>query len=242
MSNKVKGPWTRTRFNLYNVPFSSTYTRTLNGTVVTNQTDTAIYSNGDKMTDTVTPGFAQRSASGGIILNPMNKSHTEYSGSDGGWAMKSSNNLDVYNFGGSCVPIRYGFPLSPGSYTQLQNLLTYVQTNALGSVKTSNFMGLVAAAESAKTLRMLANPLGTLASLVRHVSDLRKGGKNLHIDVVNGDLRRINGKLFRVRSSYRGPGKPVQVPKGSIHCPRWGRYLRYCTCSQPWSSSAAYGH
>jgi hypothetical protein len=66
---------------------------------------------------------------------------------------------------------------------------------------------------------MLANPLGTLASLVRHVSDLRKGGKNLHIDVVNGDLRRINGKLFRVRSSYRGPGKPVQVPKGSIIVP-----------------------
>lgn len=215
----TKEAWARHRSNLYNVPYSSTHRHVLNGVAEPDITKTVIYRAGDEMDDIVTPGFAQRSASGGIILNPMSKSHLEFEGSDGGWAMKSSNGSDVYDWSGPRYPVFPGFPKGSTSPIDVKNLTTYAQTKCLGGVKTSNFMGLVAAAEAKKTLRMLANPLGTLKTLVSHVYQLRQAGKNLHIDVVNGELRRINGTLYRVRRSKPKFGQEVRSPRSSIVVP-----------------------
>lgn len=172
------------------------------------------------MTDIVTPRFAQRVANGDIILNPMTMSDIELDASGGSWGMQSSNAQDKYSFTGNYLTAVFGPPQILSCTLPVSQMITYCQTKALASVRPTDFQGLVAAAEFRKTLRMLANPVSSLASLVDYVSRLRKGRKNLHIDVINGELRRINGRTFRVRwSKAPAGGRFNTVPKSSIVVP-----------------------
>lgn len=177
------------------------------------------------MTDYVTPDFAQRRDSGEIVMSPMRRVYTQWTGSDGGFKVRSSNtaNYELWEERSNAGPIYFGPPVAHPGYISLPNLRNYVATKTLAAVKPTNFQGLVALAESKKTLAQLANPLASMVGLLQYVTQLRQAKKNLRIDVVDGYYRRINGRLFRVRwNKWKGPGRIVQPPKSSIIVPVGG--------------------
>jgi hypothetical protein len=174
------------------------------------------------MNDVVTPGFSQRSADGEYILNAMSSGSTLYQEQSSGCAFRFENTGSKIDWteSGSVIATYFGSPTNKPISTNIENLVRLTQTQCLARVRDSDFMGIVSGAEAGKTLRMLKDPLGSLNSLLSFIGQQRAAGRNLKVDWINGELRRVNGRVFRVRfTKYRGPGKVVKPSKKSIVIP-----------------------
>lgn len=186
------------------------------------QTATLEWPNKGYMTDVVTPGFEQIKASGGYVMTAMSSSSTLYQEQSTGCSFRYEDTASVIDWteSSSVIATYFGNPINKPITTNIQNLISLTQTKCLAQVRDSNLMGMVSLAEAGKTVRMLANPLGTLNSLLQHISNERKAGRNLKVDWINGELRRVNGRVFRVRTTkYKGPGRVVTPSKKSLVIP-----------------------
>lgn len=227
MIKKPKAPYQRER----GLPFVARFPRKLYGfrvlngvtTVLADTTSVVLKNFPNLMVDYVTPGFAQRRDSGELVMNPMRSVHTQYTGSDGGFKVRSSStaNFESWEESSNVGPVYFGPPVPHSrSETSLANLRNYVATKTRAAVRPTDFQGLVALAEGRKTIAQLADPLSSLKSLLQYVTQLRQAKKNLAITVVDGSTRLINGRRFRVMfKKHKGPGHIVRPPKSSIVVP-----------------------
>lgn len=192
---------TRERKSVVAIPGSVVQTTTVAGKApyVNYQVDrTKFFPNTEVMSDVVTPGFAVRQANGELVNNPMSKALTTYSPGGSGATFKYVNgSTQIIWVETGCMAYHYhGAPTPQTAPIDTRNLEALAQTAALASVKTSNFMGLVALAEARKTIAMLANPLGSISSLLSWVAQLRAARKNLWITWKGRTHRVINGRRF----------------------------------------------
>lgn len=191
--------------------------------VLQNTARFANYPQKDVMIDIVTPGFAQRSASGDFVYNPMDQLRSTYTGGDSGFkaSITTGSIKETWEEVANVGYFYFGIPSADPNTIDIDNLKTYVSTKTLANIKSSDFMGYVAAAEAQKTLRMLANPLGSVKSLLDWISQLRKARRNLRIDRgLAGGSRRVNGRTFyRIARPTSGPGKEIREPRDSIVIP-----------------------
>nr|UUW21146.1 MAG: hypothetical protein [Sanya solspi-like virus 2] len=228
MSKLRKQPFERTRERSFPISRSRQlvqYTLTKSSGVRTktyDRTTTMSWPNLEFMKDIVTPGFEQLKANGKYVLNAMSSGSTLYQESSSGATLRYEDSASVIDWteSGSCIATYFGAPAQLGFVPNIDNLVRLTQTQCLSNVKTSDMMGFVAIAEARKTLAMLLNPLGSLKSLAKHLYDQHVAKKNLRIDWVNGELRRVNGRVFRVRfTKHRGPGRVVSPAKRSVVVP-----------------------
>lgn len=192
--------------------------------VAWDRSDTYLYRNQNTMTDIVTPGLEKIISRGGVVNSPMSQIRTSYKNevSDLFGVEDGPDWLDYreYFFPGQTLPYHStGWQHLDATFST-ENLINLAATSAYAGMKSSNFQGLVALAESKKTLAFLRDPLREALRLLTWLNQLKKGKINLKIQD-KGNLVSINGKTFRKHQAkyakYRGPGSLVKVPKTSIY-------------------------
>jgi hypothetical protein len=81
-------------------------------------------------------------------------------------------------------------------------------------------MGIVALAESNKTLRMVLAPLQTIGPALAYIRQLRKGNVNVTIARSQGRKLLINGRDFGTpKYWHKGPGRLIKPPTGNFVIP-----------------------
>lgn len=226
---QAKAPYRRVRDSSYTTADSGRrYTWTIVKatsvkTVDWDVNNTYLVRNQNTMTDIVTPDLDRIISRGGIVNSPMSRIRTSYKNEvsdlfgveDGvGWVAYRE-----YSFAGPLLPYHSsGWNHLPSTFST-ENLINLAATSAYAGMKSSNFQGLVAIAESKKTLDFLRDPLKEALRLLTWLNQLKKGKINLMIRD-KGNLVSINGKSFKKHKAryakYRGPGRLVKVPKTSF--------------------------
>lgn len=149
------------------------------------------------MTDVVTPGFAQRVASGAIVNSPMSMVSTLWGPSIPGSMIefdKTNEDLRWGAEGDSCRLLGWPSPASAGLRTT--NLIRLAQTAALAGVKAPDLYTGVALGEGLKTLNLAVSPFRGLARLIansanRYRRDLKLYGNELNsVMKIKGHTRR----------------------------------------------------
>lgn len=178
---------------------------------------TTLVQNTDEMHDTVTPGFEEFRANGGIINTPMRKSSSTYDSSASGFAAKNDSptwpKYETYTL--SLVsPTLWGIPSAPkDSLINIANMRNYASVKALAGMKPSSMQGLVSLVEMRKTFNMLLHPLQSVTTLLGYIVRQRQAGKNLKISNSLNSVT-INGRVFtRRQPRYKGPGRIVTASK-----------------------------
>ncbi|DAD52649.1 TPA_asm: maturation protein [ssRNA phage SRR7976299_12] len=226
---KAKAPYVRVRDQSFTQSHSGRrYTWTIlksnsSKTVDWDVFNTYLVKQVDKMTDTVTPGLESIISRGGIVNTPMSRIRSSYNigvsdlmGTEDGVGWLS---FREYYFAGQLLPYHSsGWDHLPSGFST-QNLINLASTSAYAAMKSSNFQGLVTAAEAKKTLDFLHDPLKEALRLLTWLNQLKKGKINLKIRE-KGNLVTINGKTFTKHkpryTKYRGPGTFVRVPTDSL--------------------------
>jgi hypothetical protein len=173
------------------------------------------------MTDTVTPGYSQRIATGEIISKPMSKASEVYDGSDTGFHLRAAYSTYTQDYTETrCSPFYWKLATHVPSGINVDNAIAYAQTKCLAGIKTSNLMGIVALAESNKTLRMVLAPLQTIGPALAYIRQLRKGNVNVTIARSQGRKLLINGRDFGTpKYWHKGPGRLIKPPTGNFVIP-----------------------
>lgn len=184
----------------------------------------SVVTNQDVMSDVVTPGYQQLISSGQIVSRPMSQVKTEYSCSDTGIKLQSTSGgtTAYWEDSANIMHFYFGTPSVGTLNIDVENLIRFSNTKALAGAKSSNFMGMVTLAESAKTARMLISPLSATRKLIEYVADQRAHKKSLRIDsTLNGEVR-INGRVFHKafgRGVHVGPGRVIRPKYKNIVIP-----------------------
>lgn len=223
----VRPDRTRFRTRSYVQPFIGRYRNKLFNTstgVVTYDYDTPrtfLVSQKEEMVDSISPGYERIVSLGGICAHPMSMVKQQYSAADSGFALRITSGTSQQDYSEDAF-----FPHLSGKLNHVphginvENLINLAQTKCLSNVRTSSFMGIVAAAELSKTMRMIISPLSAVAPLLSYVSQLRRGNVNLAIQN-RGRTLTVNGRKFTRPGyqGYKGPGRLIKPPSGNIVVP-----------------------
>jgi len=193
-------------------------------TTLQNSARSATIVNQDSMSDVVQPGYQQLISMGQVVSHPMSQVKSTYSCADTGCKVEHNNGTTKAEWDDSAniMYFYFGMPSVSTLSIDVENLVRYSNTEALSGARSSNFQGMVALAESGKTLRMLMNPLRSVSSLLGYVIDQRKQRRNLKIDQMLNGAVRINGRVFTKttgRGRHRGPGREVKTKYPNIVVP-----------------------
>lgn len=148
------------------------------------------------MHDVVTPGFAQRVASGEIVNNPMSKVSTLYGSSTmlGGEFDKPGYDLRWAADGDAAHFI--GFIEPSGGLVDVTNLVHLSQTSALAGVKAPDIYAGVALGELRKTLTLAVSPLRALSKLLANSANAYRRDLRLYGNPLNSVMK-IKGHTKR---------------------------------------------
>lgn len=160
----------------------------------------ASFGQSESMYDVVTPGFAQRRASGEIVNNPMSKVSIRKSGTgDDGWRFDKLADQFGWELT-SDTRVHWNDPTTAGAdIINVSNLVRNAQTQALAGVQAATVQSMVTIGEGVKTLRMIVSPLRGLQQLLKdseraYIRDLQRYGNPLN------SVMRIKGHKRRARA------------------------------------------